>query len=420
MIILIMNNSKVCIIGLGYIGLPTASILALKGFDVYGVDINKEVVNTINQGKANIIEDDLETLVKRTVEAGNFRAGSTPTEADVFIITVQTPLKEGENGLAPDLTYVRSAILDIEKYIKPGNLIIVESTIPVGTTEGMVMNLLKDFGHQFEGEEAIYLAHCPERVLPGQMIKELIENSRIIGGINEASTQKAMGFYQKFVEGELIPTNSRTAEMVKLTENSYRDVNIAFANELSIICDKEGIDVWELVRLANYHPRVNILNPGPGVGGHCIAVDPWFIVTSHPEQALLLKTAREVNDNKPNYIIERIMQKVKAIETKREPIKIACLGISYKANTDDIRQSPAYEIVRRLKNIDDIQLLVVDPYVKSNNEIELIDIHEAIEHSDIIVVLVDHDIFYEIDKSLLNGKAIIDTRGVFINSNVRG
>ena len=290
--------------GLGYIGLPTASLLGTKGFQVHGVDVSKHVVDTINEGKIHIVEPDLDIMVRSAVNAGNLKAGLEPVEADVFIIAVPTPFK-GDHE--PDLSYVETATKQIAPYIKPGNLVILESTSPVGTTDEVVAKILLEYGHDIEQE--VFIAHCPERVLPGRILVELVENDRIVGGVNKLATEKAIEFYKTFVRGEVLSTDSRTAEMAKLTENSSRDVSIAFANELSLICDEEGISVWELISLANRHPRVNILNPGPGVGGHCIAVDPWFIVSRSPEHAKLIRTAREVNDSKPDWVINKVKAK---------------------------------------------------------------------------------------------------------------
>ena len=275
-----LADTKICVIGLGYIGLPTASLLGTKGYDVFGVDTSEKVVNTINQGKIHIVEPDLDILVKSAVQSGKLKAGLEPVEADIFILAVPTPFKENH---IPDLSYVEAATRKIAPYVKPGNIVILESTSPVGTTDDVVAKILRDHGHKVGGD--VYVAHCPERVLPGRILTELVENDRIVGGINDISTEKTIEFYKTFVRGEVLATDARTAEMSKLTENSFRDVNIAFANELSFICDKENINVWELIKLANRHPRVNILQPGPGVGGHCIAVDPWFIVARAPEQA---------------------------------------------------------------------------------------------------------------------------------------
>ena len=294
--------------GLGYIGLPTASLLATKGFKVLGVDVSQDVVNTINQGEIHIVEPDLDILVKSAVNSGNLSASLEPSEADVFIIAVPTPFKKitdsNEMQKKPDLSYIESATKKISSYIKKGNLVILESTSPVGTTNEIVAEILKEKGHNI-GED-VFVSHCPERVLPGRILTELVENDRVIGGINDKSTKVTVDFYEQFVRGSVLPTTAKTAEMVKLTENSSRDVQIAFANELSMICETEDIDPWEVIDLANRHPRVNILKPGPGVGGHCIAVDPWFIVDRSPEYSKLIKTARQVNDSKPEWVLNRV------------------------------------------------------------------------------------------------------------------
>ena len=334
------SEKKVCVIGLGYIGLPTASLLGTKGFEVFGVDTSGHVVNTINQGKIHIVEPDLDILVKSAVQSGNLKAGLKPIEADIYILAVPTPFKDNH---IPDLSYVEAATKMIAPYIKPGNIVILESTSPVGTTEEVVAHILQESGHDV-GKD-IFVAHCPERVLPGRILTELVENDRIVGGVDQASTDKAVEFYQTFVRGEVFATDARTAELSKLTENSFRDVNIAFANELSLICDRESINVWELINLANRHPRVNILQPGPGVGGHCIAVDPWFIVARTPKQSKLIKTAREVNDSKPQWVIN----KVKSSADKYKSPIIGCLGLAFKADVDDLRESPAANIVRQIQ-----------------------------------------------------------------------
>ncbi|KZX77653.1 UDP-N-acetyl-D-mannosaminuronic acid dehydrogenase, partial [Oleiphilus sp. HI0009] len=321
---------SVCVMGLGYIGLPTASLLGTKGYQVTGVDVSPKVVETINQGKIHIVEPDLDLLVKSAVNSGNLKASLEPCKADVFIIAVPTPFKE---GYEPDLSYVEQATRNIAPFVESGNLVILESTSPVGTTD-LVAKILSEAGHDTQGD--VFVAHCPERVLPGRILIELVQNDRIVGGINEASTDAAATFYKEFVSGEVLETSAKTAELSKLTENSFRDVNIAFANELSLICDQEHIDVWELISLANRHPRVNILQPGPGVGGHCIAVDPWFIIHRNPEQAKLIRTAREVNDHKPEWVISKVREKA---ERFKRPV-IACLGLAFKADVDDLRESP--------------------------------------------------------------------------------
>jgi len=303
---------------------------------------------------------------------------------------------------------VEAAARSIAPVVRPGNLVILESTSPVGTTDEIVARILAEHGHKV-GED-VFVAYCPERVLPGRILTELVENDRVVGGINPASTEAAVEFYQTFVRGEVIATDSRTAEMVKLTENSFRDVNIAFANELSVICAREGISVWELIRLANRHPRVKILNPGPGVGGHCIAVDPWFIVDRSPEQARLIRTAREVNDHKPHWVVERVKSCAKKIH---QPV-IACLGLSFKADVDDLRESPAVEIVRALKADGVGELLVVEPHVKSHPEFQLASLETAVQRADIVLVLVDHKRFKRLSREALNEKILIDTRGLFL------
>ena len=341
------DYQSICVMGLGYIGLPTASLLATKGFKVTGVDVSQKVVDTINRGEIHIVEPDLDILVKSAVHSGNLSASLEPVEADVFIIAVPTPFKDGGpdhiSGKKPDLSYIEAATKKIAPFVKPGNLVILESTSPVGTTDEVVATILKSEGHSV-GDE-VYVAHCPERVLPGRILIELVENDRVVGGINEASTAVTVNFYERFVRGAVLATTAKTAEMVKLTENSSRDVQIAFANELSMICETESIDTWEVIELANRHPRVNILQPGPGVGGHCIAVDPWFIVDRSPGCSNLIRTAREVNDAKPEWVIGRVK---KCADKFKSPV-IACLGLAFKADVDDLRESPAFDIVKRLQ-----------------------------------------------------------------------
>jgi len=397
-----VTNKKICVIGLGYIGLPTASLLGTKGFSVHGVDVSQHVVNTINEGKIHIVEPDLDIMVKSAVNAGNLKAGMEPIEADVFIIAVPTPFK---GDYEPDLSYVESATKMISPFVKPGDLVILESTSPVGTTDEVVAKILTENGHDTEKE--VYVAHCPERVLPGRILIELVENDRIVGGVNALATEKAVEFYNTFVRGEVLSTDSRTAEMAKLTENSSRDVSIAFANELSIICDDEGINVWELISLANRHPRVNILNPGPGVGGHCIAVDPWFIVARSPEHARLIKTARLVNDAKPDWVIE----KVKSRAGKFKHPVIGCLGLAFKADVDDLRESPSVDIVRKLIKENVGEIIISEPNLESHDEFDLLSCEEVISRADIILLLVDHKEYKGIKTLELNEKVLIDTRG---------
>jgi UDP-N-acetyl-D-mannosaminuronic acid dehydrogenase len=390
----------ICVMGLGYIGLPTASLLGTKGYKVTGVDVSPSVVETINQGKIHIVEPDLDLLVKSAVNAGNLKASLEPCKADIFIIAVPTPFKD---NYVPDLSYVEQATQAIAPFIEAGNLVILESTSPVGTTD-RVAEILADAGHK----DDVFIAHCPERVLPGRILIELVQNDRIVGGINEASTKKASEFYKEFVSGEVLETDAKTAELSKLTENSFRDVNIAFANELSLICDKEHIDVWELISLANRHPRVNILQPGPGVGGHCIAVDPWFIIHRNPEQSKLIRTAREVNDGKPDWVITKIKEKA---ERFKRPV-IAWLGIAFKADVDDLRESPSVEIVEKLIALDIGDVLVCEPNIKTHKHFELCQFEAAIEQADIIVVLVDHTPFKSLSAAKLSEKIVIDTRGI--------
>ncbi len=398
-----MLDKIICVIGLGYIGLPTASLLGTKGFQVHGVDVSEHVVNTINKGQIHIVEPDLDIMVRSAVNAGNLKAGLEPIEADIFIIAVPTPFK-GDHE--PDLSYVESATKMISPFVKPGNLVILESTSPVGTTDEVVAKILSDDGHDIDKE--VYVAHCPERVLPGRILIELVENDRIVGGVNPLATQKAVEFYETFVRGEVLSTDSRTAEMAKLTENSSRDVGIAFANELSLICDEEGINVWELISLANRHPRVNILTPGPGVGGHCIAVDPWFIVSRSPKYAKLIKTARLVNDAKPEWVVEKVKSRA---EKFKHPV-IGCLGLAFKADVDDLRESPAVDIVRKLIKDDVGEILISEPNLKKHNEFDLIACEELIQRADIILLLVDHKEFKGIKTLELNEKVLIDTRGI--------
>ena len=397
------TDRNICVLGLGYIGLPTASLLGTKGYKVHGVDVSQKVVDTINEGGIHIVEPDLDVMVKTAVGSGNLTAGLTPCEADIFIIAVPTPFKDNKK---PDLSYIESATKNICAYIKPGNLVILESTCPVGTTDELVANILKDHGHNV-GEE-VYVAHCPERVLPGRILIELIENDRVVGGINEASTNVAVEFYEEFVRGEVLATSAKTAEMVKLTENSSRDVGIAFANELSMICESEGINTWEVIEFANRHPRVNILSPGPGVGGHCIAVDPWFIVDRSPEHSKLIRTAREVNDAKPEWVIER----VKRYADKFKNPTIGCLGLAFKADVDDLRESPAYQIVLKLKELGLGNLLVCEPNLKTCGDFELHKLNKIVSDADIILLLVDHKEFKKLKATELKETILLDTRGI--------
>jgi len=392
--------------GLGYIGLPISSLLATKGFKVHGVDITKKTVDTINSGKVHIVEPDLDILVKSAVNSGNLKASQKPIESDVFILAVPTPFNEKNNVKTPDISYVMKATEAITPFIRENNLIILESTSPTFTTEKIAEQIFKS---RPELQNKIYIAHCPERVLPGNIIRELVDNDRIIGGINDESSKKAGEFYEKICSGNIYLTDSRTAELTKLVENSYRDVNIAFANELSIICDKLDINVWEVIEMASKHPRVNILSPGPGVGGHCIAVDPWFIVSSCPEESKLIRTAREVNLSKTQWVLNKIKDKSKKIIN---PV-IGCLGLSFKADIDDLRESPAMEIATTLIK-EKYNVIANEPNIedKEVENIPLFDVKEVIEKSDILCLLVNHKEYKHIHRNSFDEKIIIDTIGL--------
>jgi UDP-N-acetyl-D-mannosaminuronic acid dehydrogenase len=391
-----MKNIKICIMGMGYIGLPTAALLANRGYKVHGVDINQDIVNTINRGEVHIVEPDLDKFVKSAVRSGALVADSSPCEADVFLIAVPTPFyKDKVNEITkspiPNIDYIKNALKDISSFIRRGNLILIESTSPVGTTN-LMASLLKSEGVDIDN---IYFAYSPERVLPGQIMKELIENDRVVGGINNQSTNKAASFYRAFIDGEVLETTARTAEMTKLTENSFRDVNIAFANELSMLCSDFDIDVRELITLANRHPRVDILNPGCGVGGHCISVDPWFLVDSSKGKAKMIKQARKSNNFKAKWVIQKIKKKAYEFEKKfyKKPL-IACMGLAYKPNINDLRESPALEITTELSNI--FNVVAVEPNVIKINNLKLVEIDQAIK-SDIVVFLVNHKEFSDIN-----------------------
>lgn len=384
---------KVVFLGLGYIGLPTAAVAAHHGYEVVGVDVNPEVVETVNQGKVHIVEPDLDKIVKEAVQSGCLRAVSEPEPADAFFVVVPTPFKQNHRA---DITYVESATRSVIPCLKPGDLFVIESTSPVFTTERMA-DLI--FRQRPDLKGHIYIAYCPERVLPGNTLYELVHNDRVIGGLNSASTEKAVEFYSAFVQGRLHRTNARTAEMCKLTENSSRDSQIAFANELSIICDKAGINVWELIELANKHPRVNILQPGCGVGGHCIAVDPWFIVSDYPEQAQLIKRARETNDYKADWCANKVLESCQHFveENGREPV-VACMGLAFKPNIDDLRESPAKYIASRIVSESRADVLIVEPNIASHASFHLTDYKEAYRKADIIVWLVRHTPFVELPR----------------------
>lgn len=408
---------KIAVVGLGYIGLPTASMLATKGHQVLGIDINPRTVDTINQGNIHIVEPDLDLLVRSAVGSGNLRASLQPEEADTFILAVPTPFKQtAGNPKTPDLTYIDQATRAIAPFLRPGNLVVLESTSPVGTTE-LLRNIIAELRPDLFGSEPgnsqlqpLYIAHCPERVLPGHIIRELVDNDRIVGGIDRASGEKAKEMYGTFCNGSIFVTDAKTAELAKLTENSFRDVNIALANELSLICDKLGVNVWELIDLANKHPRVNILSPGPGVGGHCIAVDPWFIVSAAPQEARLIRTAREVNDHKPTWVLDKVRAKAARFN---DPV-IGCLGLAFKANIDDLRGSPALEITRELIASGIGRVMACEPNIDDSfNEFPLYSTAEVLREADILLVLVDHDEFKSVSWEMLKEKMVIDTRGIW-------
>lgn len=409
--------SKVCVVGLGYIGLPTAAVIARSGASVIGVDISAHVVETINAGRIHIEEANLESLVRDMVGAGSLRAALAPEPSDVFVIAVPTPFTDGH---APDIKYVLAATRSIAPVVRKGSLVIVESTCPVGTTEA-VRDTLRHarpdltFPGGGDAPSDVCVAYCPERVLPGKILEELVSNDRSIGGLSPACTARAVAFYKGFVAGDCIGTTARTAEMCKLVENSFRDVNIAFANELSIVCDTLELDVWEVIRLANRHPRVNILQPGPGVGGHCIAVDPWFIVDSDPENARLIRTAREVNDGKAHYVSDR----ASALADAHPDAAIACLGLSFKANIDDLRESPALEIALELAGKYGDRIRVVEPHIdalpaafEGTGAIKAT-LDQALDECGVLIVLVDHHEFRGVPSQRRAGKAVYDTRGLW-------
>ncbi|GKX61094.1 UDP-N-acetyl-D-mannosamine dehydrogenase [Leminorella grimontii] len=419
-----MSFETISVIGLGYIGLPTASAFASHKKNVIGVDVNQHAVDTINRGAIHIVEPDLDKVVKEAVEGGFLRAVTKPQPADAFLIAVPTPFK-GDHE--PDMVYVESAAKSIAPVLKKGDLVILESTSPVGATEqmaGWLAEARPDLTFpQSAGEAAdINIAYCPERVLPGRVMIELLQNDRVIGGMTPRCSERASQLYKIFLKGECVVTNARTAEMCKLTENSYRDVNIAFANELSLICDHQDINVWELIRLANRHPRVNILQPGPGVGGHCIAVDPWFIVAQNPQEARIIRTAREVNDGKPYWVLDKVKAAVAdclADSGKRAAeVKIACFGLAFKPDIDDLRESPALEITHMIADWHVGQTLAVEPNVHQlpailGNKVTLLDTAQALEQADVVVMLVDHRQFKAIAPEQVKQQWIIDTKGVW-------
>ncbi len=412
------KNMTIAVIGLGYIGLPTAAVFASQGLKVIGVDVNQHVVDTINRGQIHIVEPDLDMVVHAAVTHGWLRATTAPEPADAFLVAVPTPFK-GDHE--PDLSYIEAASKSLASVLKKGDLVILESTSPVGTTEQMadwLATARPDLSFPQQAGEAsdIRIAHCPERVLPGNVLRELVQNDRVIGGMTPSCSDAAAALYKLFVEGECVITGARTAEMCKLTENSFRDVNIAFANELSIICDKLDINVWELIALANRHPRVNILQPGAGVGGHCIAVDPWFIVDKTPVEARLIRAAREINDGKPEWVINKVHEAVARSGRTAENLTIALMGLAFKPNIDDLRESPALHIAESLTTRLNSRFLVVEPNITeapaSLRAYSLVDANAAATQADIIVFLVAHKQFGAIALEHSMNKVLIDAVGL--------
>jgi UDP-N-acetyl-D-mannosaminuronic acid dehydrogenase len=416
-----MTSQSVCFVGLGYIGLPTAVVMANHGVKVTGVDINAANVERINRGEVTIVEPGLDEQLRKAIDSGNLTATTEMVHADAYILAVPTPFKDNYEG---DLSYVLAAAESLAPQLTGDELVILESTSPPLATQKMAEKILSlrpdlvaDGAENPEGKPVLYFAHCPERILPGKAMEELITNDRIIGGETPEATRRATEVYASFCEGELLPTNAVTAEMAKLTENSFRDVNIAFANELSLIADRLGVNVWELIELANHHPRVNILQPGPGVGGHCIAVDPWFIVSADPENSRLIRTAREVNDGKPEWVISKVEEAMRGI---KDPT-VATLGLAFKADIDDLRESPALNITQKLAaDLPHATVLAAEPNVgelpaklEGAANLELAEYADAIERADVVLLLVDHQEFKDLPASALKGKAVIDTKGIW-------
>ncbi|UIP07363.1 UDP-N-acetyl-D-mannosamine dehydrogenase [Erythrobacter sp. SDW2] len=413
------TKPQVCVVGLGYIGLPTAAIIARADCPVMGIDISQHVVDTINRGEIHIEEVDLDGLVRGVVQRGLLRASTQVAPADVFVIAVPTPFeKDGHH--TPDTSYVMAAATEVAGVLKKGDCIILESTSPVGTTEAMrdlIAGLRPDLKMPGKTEETpdVSIAYCPERVLPGKILEELTHNDRSIGGITPRCARKALAFYKRFVRGTCVTTDARSAEMTKLVENAYRDVNIAFANELSMIADHMGLDVWEVIKLANRHPRVNILQPGPGVGGHCIAVDPWFIINGAPEQSPLIRTGRQVNDAKMHHVVAQ----AEALIEAHPGVPVACLGLAFKANIDDFRESPARFVASRLAHRFGERIAIVEPFAGqlpvefSDTGATLVDLDHALENCGILIVLVDHDIFKAVPIEERSGAIVYDTRGIW-------
>ena len=404
-----MNKKTVCVIGLGYIGLPTAALIANKDFEVCGIDTDEDIVSKINKGEIHIVENGLQAYVKSAVSSGKLKAFNKIQKSDVYMICVPTPFHSKDKDIPePNIDYVLSATKSIAQFIKPGDLIILESTSPVGTTE-KIKEILKNCGANLED---VHIAYCPERVLPGKIMTELVENDRIVGGLTPISTKKVIEFYHLFVSGNIFETDAKTAEMCKLAENSFRDLNIAFANELSMICDKQGINVWNLIELANKHPRVNILQPSTGVGGHCIAVDPWFIVSQNKEEAKLIQTAREINNYKTKWVIDKIKSDVDSYSKDGVKPKIACLGLSFKPNIDDLRESKALEVAETLL-AEGYEVIAVEPNIQSHKNLKILNLFDAIDQADLICLLVKHREFLESEvKKKLMKSQVLDFCGV--------
>jgi len=416
-----MTRLSVAFVGLGYIGLPTAVVLARSGVNVTGIDVNASNVERINKGEVPIIEPGLEDQLRGVLATGKFRASTEYLHADAYIVAVPTPFADDHNV---DMKFIYAVADSIAPHLKGGELIVLESTSPPHTTAKMAQRVLSkrpdlvaDGSENPDNLPVIYFAHCPERILPGNAMEELVTNDRIIGGMTPTATKMATDIYRSFCEGELLPTDAVTAEMAKLTENSFRDVNIAFANELSIICDRLGVDVWELIELANHHPRVNILQPGPGVGGHCIAVDPWFIVAADPENSRLIRSAREINDGKPEWVLNKVEEAV----TSAADATIAVLGLAFKANIDDLRESPALSIATQIATgYPAASVLTVEPNINAlppqlakHENVRLVGLDQALESAETIIVLVDHDEFTPAPATALRGKKVIDTKGLW-------
>ena len=412
------GHGRVCVVGLGYVGLPTAALLAANGMDVLGVDVDTQRVDVVNDGVSPISEPGLDVAVADAVGSGRLRAGCEPEAADAFIVAVPTPI---DSDHSPDLSALYSAVESLAPRLRAGDLVVVESTSPVGSTESVSARLAElrpdlSFPHALGDESDVRVAYCPERVLPGNALAELVENDRVIGGVSTSCAEAAKGMYETFVKGECHLTDARTAEMVKLSENAFRDVNIAFANELSVVCDALGVDPWAMIRLANRHPRVDVLQPGPGVGGHCIPVDPWFIVHSEPERTPLIQAARMVNDRKPEWVARRAVEMCSDLDS---PV-VACLGLAYKSDTDDLRESPSISAIRGIRRMFEGPILVVEPHVDTLPDdllgagtIELVELQQALDAADVVVLLTDHSSFLEIDPHILDGKRVLDSRGVW-------